>query len=145
MLRFVNKSIVQSFSSAGKGGSIIGIDLGTTNSCVALMEGNTPKVIENAEGNRTTPSVVAFTKEGEKLVGAPAKRQAITNSENTVFATKRLIGRTFEDPAVQNDRKNMPFKIVKNSSGDAWVEVQGKNYSPSQIGAFVLMKMKETA
>ena len=109
------------------------------------MEGSTPKVIENAEGNRTTPSVIAFTKEGEKLVGAPAKRQAITNSENTVFATKRLIGRRYDDPAVQNDKKNMPYKIVKHSSGDAWVEVQGKTYSPSQMGAFVLMKMKETA
>ncbi len=131
--------------SKGKGGAIIGIDLGTTNSCVAVMEGSTPKVIENAEGNRTTPSVVAFTKEGEKIVGAAAKRQAITNSENTVFATKRLIGRRYDDPSVQNDRKNMPYKIIKHSSGDAWVEVQGKPYSPSQMGAFVLMKMKETA
>ena len=105
MLRFLNRNILRSFSSAGKG-PIIGIDLGTTNSCVAIMEGSTPKVIENAEGNRTTPSVVAFTKEGEKLVGAPAKRQAITNSENTVFATKRLIGRRFDDPVVQ-DRKSV--------------------------------------
>jgi molecular chaperone DnaK len=144
MLRFFSKRIVQPFSTGGKG-TIIGIDLGTTNSCVAIMEGSTPKVIENAEGVRTTPSVVAFTKEGEKLVGAAAKRQAITNSENTVFATKRLIGRRYDDPAVQLDKKNMPYKIVKNASGDAWIEVQGKTYSPSQIGAFVLMKMKETA
>lgn len=144
MLRLLSKRVVQPFSSAGKG-PIIGIDLGTTNSCVSLMEGSTPKVIENAEGNRTTPSTVAMTKEGEKLVGAPAKRQAITNSENTVYATKRLIGRTYNDPAVQADIKNMSFKIVKNSSGDAWVEMQGKSYSPSQIGAFVLIKMKETA
>jgi molecular chaperone DnaK len=119
MLRFITRGI-NAFSKA-KGGAIIGIDLGTTNSCVALMEGSTPKVIENAEGVRTTPSVVAFTKEGEKIVGAAANRQAITNSENTVFATKRLIGRKFDDPSVQNDRKNMPYKIIKHSSGDAWV------------------------
>jgi molecular chaperone DnaK len=131
--------------SAKKTGEVIGIDLGTTNSCVAIMEGSTPKVIENSEGSRTTPSVVAFTSEGERLVGAPAKRQAVTNSENTVFATKRLIGRRFDDPSVQNDAKHMPFKIVRHSSGDAWVQVKGKDYSPSQIGAFVLMKMKETA
>jgi molecular chaperone DnaK len=143
MLRLFTRTIFP--FSKGKGGAIIGIDLGTTNSCVAVMEGSTPKVIENAEGNRTTPSVVAFTKDGEKIVGAAAKRQAITNSENTVFATKRLIGRRFDDPSVQNDRKNMPYKIIKHSSGDAWVEVQGKPYSPSQMGAFVLMKMKETA
>jgi len=143
MLRLAS-SLSRAFSTKGKG-AIIGIDLGTTNSCVAVMEGSTPKVIENAEGSRTTPSVVAFTKEGEKLVGAAAKRQAITNSENTVFATKRLIGRRYDDPAVQNDKKNMPFKIIKHSSGDAWVEIQGKPYSPSQVGAFVLMKMKETA
>ena len=144
MFRFINKASNLFRFSKGKG-PIIGIDLGTTNSCVAVMEGSTPKVIENAEGNRTTPSVVAFTKDGEKIVGAAAKRQAVTNSENTVFATKRLIGRRYDDPAVQNDLKNMPFKIVKHSSGDAWVELQGKSYSPSQIGAFVLMKMKETA
>ena len=106
------------------------------------MEGTTPKVIENAEGARTTPSVVAFTKEGEKLVGAAAKRQAVTNSENTVFATKRLIGRRFDDESVQQDAKNMPYKIVKHSSGDAWIDVMGKTYSPSQMGAFVLGKMK---
>ena len=146
MFRVFSRGAASLFSfSKGKGGAIIGIDLGTTNSCVAVMEGSTPKVIENAEGNRTTPSVVAFSKEGEKIVGAAAKRQAITNSENTVFATKRLIGRRFDDPSVQNDRKNMPYKIIKHSSGDAWVEVQGKPYSPSQMGAFVLMKMKETA
>ena len=144
MLRFFNRQLVQPFASK-KTGPIIGIDLGTTNSCVALMEGGTAKVIENAEGNRTTPSVVAFTKDGEKLVGAPAKRQAVTNSENTVYATKRLIGRRFDDQSVQHDKKHMSYKIIKHSSGDAWVEVQGKPYSPSQIGAFVLMKMKETA
>ena len=144
MQRFLSKRLLQPFASAGKG-PIIGIDLGTTNSCVALMEGGTAKVIENAEGNRTTPSVIAITKDGEKLVGAPAKRQAITNSENTVYASKRLIGRRFDDQSVQNDKKNMSYKIIKHSSGDAWVEMQGKNYSPSQIGAFVLTKMKETA
>lgn len=145
MLRYLGRSLTNTaLFSKGKG-TIIGIDLGTTNSCVALMEGNTPKVIENAEGVRTTPSVMAFTKDGEKLVGAAAKRQAITNSENTVFATKRLIGRRYEDPSVQTDKKNMPYKIIKHSSGDAWVEIQGKPYSPSQIGAFTLMKMKETA
>ena len=140
MLRLLSRKLYTPFS-AGKG-PIIGIDLGTTNSCVALLEGSTPKVIENAEGNRTTPSTVAITKDGEKLVGAPAKRQAITNSENTVFASKRLIGRRFDDPSVQHDIKNMSYKIVKHSSGDAWVEIQGKTYSPSQVGAFVLMKMK---
>ena len=144
MQRFLSKRLLQSFASSAKG-PIIGIDLGTTNSCVALMEGGTAKVIENAEGNRTTPSVIAITKDGEKLVGAPAKRKAITNSENTVYASKRLIGRRFDDQSVQNDKKNMSYKIIKHSSGDAWVEMQGKNYSPSQIGAFVLTKMKETA
>ena len=144
MQRILNRRLIQTFASSGKG-PIIGIDLGTTNSCVALMEGGTAKVIENAEGNRTTSSVVALTKDGEKLVGAPAKRQAITNSENTVYATKRLIGRRFDDPSVQHDKKNMSYKIIKHSSGDAWVEMQGKSYSPSQVGAFVLMKMKETA
>ena len=146
MMRTIFKQTLTSklFSSA-KTGQVIGIDLGTTNSCVALMEGSTPKVIENAEGVRTTPSVIAFTQEGEKLVGAAAKRQAVTNSENTIFATKRLIGRRFEDPSVQNDAKNMPFKIVKHSNGDAWVETRDKKYSPSQMGAFVLGKMRETA
>ena len=126
-------------------GAVIGIDLGTTNSCVAVMEGKSAKVIENAEGVRTTPSVVAFTKNGERLVGSPARRQAVTNSENTLYATKRLIGRRFEDPEVQKDMKVVPYKIVKAKNGDAWVEAQGKVYSPSQVGAFVLGKMKETA
>lgn len=126
-------------------GAVIGIDLGTTNSCVAIMEGKQPKVIENAEGSRTTPSVVAFTNDGERLVGMPAKRQAVTNAANTLSATKRLIGRKFTDEEVKKDMKTSSYKIVKASSGDAWVEAQGKMYSPSQIGAFVLMKMKETA
>jgi molecular chaperone DnaK len=123
----------------------IGIDLGTTNSCVAVMEGATAKVIENAEGMRTTPSIVAVSKDGEILVGMPAKRQAITNPENTVFAIKRLIGRRYDDPIVEKDKKLVPYKIVGGSNGDAWVEVQGKRYSPSQISAFILTKMKETA
>lgn len=127
-------------------GSVIGIDLGTTNSCVAVMEGKTPRVIENSEGARTTPSVVAFSKEGELLVGQPAKRQAVVNPENTFFATKRLIGRGFEDKEVQQDRKIVAYKIVRHSNGDAWVETtDAKRYSPSQIGAFVLGKMRETA
>lgn len=133
------------FKSDAVKGSVIGIDLGTTNSCVAVMDGKTPKVIENSEGSRTTPSVVAITNEGERLVGMPAKRQGITNAANTLSATKRLIGRKFEDPEVQKDMKTASFKIVKASNGDAWVEAQGKMYSPSQIGAFILMKMKETA
>jgi len=126
-------------------GHVIGVDLGTTNSCVSVMDGKTPRVIENAEGSRTTPSVVAFVKDGERLVGTPAKRQAVTNPANTVSATKRLIGRRFEDKAVQEDMKTQSYKIVKASNGDAWVEAQGKLYSPSQMGAFVLTKMKETA
>jgi len=126
-------------------GEVIGIDLGTTNSCVSIMEGKTPRVIENAEGARTTPSIVAFTEDGERLVGQPAKRQAITNPENTFFATKRLIGRRFDDPITQDDIKKLPYKIVKHENGDAWLESRTKRYSPSQIGAFVLMKMKETA
>jgi len=124
---------------------VIGIDLGTTNSCVAVMEGKNPKVIENAEGSRTTPSMVAFTEDGEALVGVPAKRQAVTNPENTLFAIKRLIGRRFEDPTVAKDQKLVPYKIVKADNGDAWVEAHGKKYSPSQISAFILQKMKETA
>uniref|UniRef100_A0A914W249 Uncharacterized protein n=1 Tax=Plectus sambesii TaxID=2011161 RepID=A0A914W249_9BILA len=136
---------VRRFKSDKVRGAVIGIDLGTTNSCVAVMEGKQAKVIENAEGVRTTPSVVAFTADGERLVGAPAKRQAVTNSANTLSATKRLIGRRFEDPEVQKDLKSVSYKIVKASNGDAWVEAQGKVYSPSQVGAFVLMKMKETA
>eukprot|EP00041_Stephanoeca_diplocostata_P039718 m.1637569 g.1637569 ORF g.1637569 m.1637569 type:complete len:686 (-) comp25947_c0_seq1:2882-4939(-) len=126
-------------------GHVIGIDLGTTNSCVAIMEGSTTRVIENSEGARTTPSIVAFTDKGERLVGLPAKRQAVTNSKNTLASVKRLIGRKFDDPEVKHDAEISAFKIVKAPNGDAWVEAQGKQYSPSQIGAFVLMKMKETA
>ncbi|MDA9615855.1 molecular chaperone DnaK [Candidatus Pelagibacter sp.] len=124
---------------------IIGIDLGTTNSCVSIMEGSQPKVLENAEGARTTPSVVAFTDDGEKLVGQPAKRQAVTNPENTIFAVKRLIGRNFEDPTVKKDIAAAPFKIVNSEKGDAWIEAKNEKYSPSQISAFILIKMKETA
>jgi len=123
----------------------IGIDLGTTNSCVAVMEGNTPKVIENTEGARTTPSMVAFTDRGDVLVGQTAKRQSITNPENTIFAIKRLIGRRYDDPMTQKDKGMVPYKIVAGPNGDAWVEVKGKTYSPSQISAFILTKMKETA
>ena len=126
-------------------GKVIGIDLGTTNSCVAVMDGKTSKVIENAEGMRTTPSIVAFTDDGERLVGQPAKRQAVTNPERTFFAVKRLIGRRYDDPMVEKDKKLVPYKIVKASNGDAWVEADGKTYSPSQISAFILQKMKETA
>ena len=124
---------------------IIGIDLGTTNSCVAIMEGSQAKVLENAEGARTTPSVVAFTDEKEKLIGQPAKRQAVTNPENTIFAVKRLIGRNFEDPTVKKDIEAAPFKIVNSEKGDAWIEAKNEKYSPSQISAFILQKMKETA
>jgi molecular chaperone DnaK len=124
---------------------VIGIDLGTTNSCVAVMEGATPKVIENAEGARTTPSIVAFTDDGERLVGQPAKRQAVTNPEKTIFAVKRLVGRRYDDPMVEKDKKLVPYKIMKAGNGDAWVEADGKSYSPSQISAFTLQKMKETA
>src|SRR5215212_1041585 len=124
---------------------VIGIDLGTTNSCVAVMEGGKPKVIENAEGARTTPSVVAFTKDGERLIGQPAKRQAVTNPDNTIFAVKRLIGRRFDDPINKKDTELVPYKIVKGANGDAWVQAGGKDYSPSQISAFTLQKMKETA
>ncbi len=124
---------------------VIGIDLGTTNSCVAVMEGTQAKVLENAEGARTTPSVVAFTEEGEKLIGQPAKRQAVTNPENTIFAVKRLIGRNFDDPTVKKDVETAPFKIVNSDKGDAWIEAKGQKYSPSQISAFTLQKMKETA
>jgi len=131
--------------SKASAGGIVGIDLGTTNSCVAVMEGSSPKVIENSEGMRTTPSIVAFTTDGQRLVGIPAKRQAVTNPENTVFATKRLIGRRFNEDATQKDIKNLPYKIIKGTNGDAWVEAAGEKYSPSQIGAFVLEKMKETA
>jgi len=133
------------FKSDKVKGHVVGIDLGTTNSCVAVMEGKQAKVLENSEGSRTTPSVVAFTKDGERLAGMPAKRQAVTNAENTLHATKRLIGRRFDDAEVQKDLKTVPYKIVKASNGDAWVEANGKVYSPSQVGAFVLTKMKETA
>ncbi|KAI1459318.1 hsp70-like protein [Annulohypoxylon moriforme] len=126
-------------------GAVIGIDLGTTNSAVAIMEGKVPRIIENSEGARTTPSVVAFAQDGERLVGVAAKRQAVVNPENTLFATKRLIGRKFTDPEVQRDIKEVPYKIVQHSNGDAWVEARGQKYSPSQIGGFVLNKMKETA
>ena len=126
-------------------GDVVGIDLGTTNSCVSIMEGSQAKVIENAEGMRTTPSIVAFTQDGQRLVGVPAKRQSVTNPENTFHAIKRLIGRRYEDPATQNIQKMVPYKIVRGKNGDAWVEAHGQQYSPSQIGAFVLMKMKETA
>ena len=126
-------------------GKVIGIDLGTTNSCVAVMDGKDARVIENAEGARTTPSMVAFTGDGERLVGQSAKRQAVTNPENTLFAIKRLIGRTFDDPMTKKDKDLVPYKIVKAKSGDAWVEAQGDEYSPSQISAMILQKMKETA
>ena len=124
---------------------VIGIDLGTTNSCVAVMEGGKPRVLENAEGANTTPSIVAFTDEGERLVGLPAKRQGVTNPTGTLFAIKRLIGRRFDDPMVEKDKKLVPYKIVQGQNGDAWVEIDGKSYSPQQISAFILQKMKETA
>jgi molecular chaperone DnaK len=124
---------------------VIGIDLGTTNSCVAVMEGGKPKVVENAEGARTTPSIVAFAKDGERLIGQPAKRQAVTNPDNTVFAVKRLIGRRFDDPITKKDTELVPYKITRGPNGDAWVNAGGKDYSPSQISAFILQKMKETA
>jgi molecular chaperone DnaK len=124
---------------------VIGIDLGTTNSCVAVMEGTKPKVLENSEGANTTPSIVAFTSDGERLVGLPAKRQGVTNPMNTLFAIKRLIGRRFDDPMVEKDKKLVPYKIIKGPNGDAWVECDGKQYSPAQISAFILQKMKETA
>ncbi|SFR79241.1 molecular chaperone DnaK [Sphingomonas jatrophae] len=124
---------------------VIGIDLGTTNSCVAVMEGGKPKVIENAEGARTTPSIVAFAKDGERLIGQPAKRQAVTNPNNTIFAVKRLIGRRFDDPITKKDTELVPYEIARGPNGDAWVKAGGKDYSPSQISAFTLQKMKETA
>ena len=124
---------------------VIGIDLGTTNSCVAVMDGGKPKVIENSEGARTTPSIVAFTKDGERLIGQPAKRQAVTNGDNTIFAVKRLIGRRFDDPVTQKDTELVPYTIIKGKNGDAWVSAGGEEYSPSQISAFILQKMKETA
>src|SRR6056300_906497 len=124
---------------------IIGIDLGTTNSCVAVMDGKDPKVIENSEGVRTTPSMVAFGEDSERITGLPAKRQAVTNPENTLFAVKRLMGRRFDDPMVKKDKDLVPFNIVKAGNGDAWVEARSEKYSPSQISAFILQKMKETA
>jgi molecular chaperone DnaK len=124
---------------------VIGIDLGTTNSCIAVMDGGKPKVIENSEGARTTPSIVAFTKDGERLIGQPAKRQAVTNGDNTIFAVKRLIGRRFDDPVTKKDTELVPYTIVKGKNGDAWVNAGGEDYSPSQISAFILQKMKETA
>ncbi|MDH3791945.1 MAG: Hsp70 family protein, partial [Rhodospirillales bacterium] len=124
---------------------VIGIDLGTTNSCVAVMDGKDAKVIENAEGMRTTPSMVAFSDSGERLVGQPAKRQAVTNPENTLFAIKRLIGRSFDDPMTKKDLDLVPYKIIKADNNDAWVEAHDKKYSPSQISAFILQKMKEDA
>ena len=124
---------------------VIGIDLGTTNSCVAIMDGKEARVIENAEGARTTPSMVAFSDSGERLVGQPAKRQAVTNPENTLFAIKRLIGRRYEDPMVAKDKGLVPYKIVGGDNGDAWVDVEGQKYAPSQVSAFILGKMKETA
>ena len=124
---------------------VIGIDLGTTNSCVAVMEGSSAQVIENSEGARTTPSMVAFTDEGETLVGQPAKRQSVTNPNNTLFAIKRLIGRQYKDDKVKKDQEIVPYSIVKADNGDAWVEVKEKKYAPSQISAFILQKMKETA
>ena len=117
---------------------VIGIDLGTTNSCIAIMDGKEPKVIENAEGARTTPSIVAISGDGERLVGQPAKRQAVTNPENTIFAVKRLIGRRYDDPVTEKDKKLVPYKIVKGDNGDAWVEAGGKKQSPSQISAMIL-------
>jgi molecular chaperone DnaK len=126
-------------------GKVIGIDLGTTNSCIAVMDGGKPKVIENSEGARTTPSIVAFTKDGERLIGQPAKRQAVTNPDNTIFAVKRLIGRRFDDPMTKKDMELVPYTIAKGKNGDAWVNAGGEDYSPSQISAFILQKMKETA
>ncbi len=126
-------------------GKIIGIDLGTTNSCVAIMDGTTPRVLENAEGDRTTPSIIAYTQDGETLVGQPAKRQAVTNPQNTLFAIKRLIGRRFQDEEVQRDVSIMPFKIIAADNGNAWVEVKGQKMAPPQISAEVLKKMKKTA
>ncbi len=126
-------------------GKIIGIDLGTTNSCVAVMDGTKARVLENAEGDRTTPSIIAYTQDGETLVGQPAKRQAVTNPQNTLFAIKRLIGRRFQDEEVQRDIKIMPYKIVGADNGDAWLEVKGQKMAPPQISAEVLKKMKKTA
>ncbi len=124
---------------------VIGIDLGTTNSCVAIMDGKAPKVIENSEGARTTPSIIAFTEDGERLVGQAAKRQAVTNPENTLFAIKRLIGRPMDDVNTKKMKETVPYRIAKADNGDAWVVAHGEQYAPSQISAFTLQKMKETA
>ncbi|HJY79292.1 MAG TPA: Hsp70 family protein, partial [Burkholderiales bacterium] len=124
---------------------IIGIDLGTTNSCIAIMEGGKPKVIENSEGSRTTPSVVAYTEDGEILVGAPARRQAVTNAKNTIYAVKRLIGRRFDDAEVQKAIKLTPYKIVRADNGDAWIEIRGKKISPQEVSAQILRKVKKDA
>ncbi|MBC8654491.1 Hsp70 family protein, partial [Providencia vermicola] len=126
-------------------GKIIGIDLGTTNSCVAIMDGTTARVLENSEGDRTTPSIIAYTQDGEILVGQPAKRQAVTNPENTLFAIKRLIGRRFQDEEVQRDVSIMPYKIIAADNGDAWLDVKGQKMAPPQVSAEVLKKMKKTA
>jgi molecular chaperone DnaK len=126
-------------------GKAIGIDLGTTNSCVAIMEGSKPKILENAEGKRTTPSIVSFSEDGERLVGEPAKRQAMTNPENTIYSAKRLIGRQYTDGTMQDEMKKLAYKVIRSNNGDAWVQAQGKEYSPAQIGGFVLGKMKLTA
>lgn len=134
------------FFAQAKSQYVIGIDLGTTNSCVSIMEGGQAKVIENSEGMRTTPSIVAFTKDGEKIVGLPAKRQGVTNPENTFYATKRLIGRKWSDANVKKDMAHLSYKVVSHKNGDAWVETsQGKQFSPSEIASFILNKMKETA
>ena len=125
-------------------GKVIGIDLGTTNSCVAIMDGSQPKVIENSEGGRTTPSIVGFT-DDERLVGQAAKRQAVTNSKNTLFAVKRLIGRRKDDKLLTKTLKHLPYNVIDGGNGDAWIEVRGEKYSPSQVSAFILQKMKETA
>lgn len=142
--RRVALNAVRSMADAPKG-EVIGIDLGTTNSCVAVMVGSAPRVIENAEGARTTPSVVGFLGDGERIVGQPAKRQAVTNPENTLYGTKRLIGRAFNDPQIKDIQSMVPFKIVAGANGDAFVEANGESFSPSQIGSMVLTKMKETA
>ena len=136
---------VRAFADSAPKGEVIGVDLGTTNSCVAVMVGSSPRVIENAEGMRTTPSVVAFLGDGERIVGVPAKRQAIKNPSNTLFGTKRLIGRPYKDPQVKDIQKSVPYKIVEGKGGDAYVEAAGETYSPAQVGSMVLSKMKETA
>ncbi|KAI6654350.1 Stress-70 protein, mitochondrial [Oopsacas minuta] len=142
---FLQRIITRHLRQFSNGRPVLGIDLGTTNSAVAIIEGSQPKILENAEGTRTTPSVVAFTKEGERLVGHPAKRQSVTNPVNTVYAAKRLIGRSFNDESVQNLSKHVPYTIVKANNGDAWVEISGTRYSPSQVGAFILQKLADSA